>query len=169
MRLLTLLNQWITNETPQPNANERQRTCAEMPNVAELSGAVTALITAWLEVRVLPGPPHNKINDLGRCLATLATYIGDRLKSVFFISMTIFAGSGRSILYDLRYLAKTMECAWPRVSIISIGFITLLTLRRIGRHRPSDEAGASFEPNRVESRRSINLVKGDATFDLGRP
>ncbi len=51
MRLLTLLNQWITNETPQPNANERQRTCAEMPNVAELSSAVAALITALVQVR----------------------------------------------------------------------------------------------------------------------
>ena len=46
-------NQWITNETPQPNANKRQRTCAEMPIMAELSGAVRALLTAWLKVLTL--------------------------------------------------------------------------------------------------------------------
>jgi hypothetical protein len=38
---------------------------------------VSALITAWLEVRVLPGPPRNKINDLYDILATMATAIGD--------------------------------------------------------------------------------------------
>jgi hypothetical protein len=31
----------------------------EMLDVAELSDAVAALITAWLEVRVLPGPPFS--------------------------------------------------------------------------------------------------------------
>jgi hypothetical protein len=48
-----------------------------MPIIVELSGAVTALITAWLEVRVLPGPPINEIKDLARFLATLATVFGD--------------------------------------------------------------------------------------------
>src|ERR1700722_2984623 len=47
----------MTNETTQPNENKRRRTRAEMPIFAEFFGAVTALITAWLEVRVLPGPP----------------------------------------------------------------------------------------------------------------
>ena len=40
----------MTNETPQPNENKHQRMRSETPNVAELSDAVTALITAWLEV-----------------------------------------------------------------------------------------------------------------------
>jgi transposase-like protein len=31
------------------------RTCVEMLNIAELSGAVTALITAWLEVPIFRG------------------------------------------------------------------------------------------------------------------
>ena len=35
------------------------------------------LITVWLEVRVLPGPPHNKIKHLARLLAAVATVIGD--------------------------------------------------------------------------------------------
>jgi hypothetical protein len=50
-------DQWMTNETPQPNVNERYRTSAKMPIFIDLSGEGTALITAWLEVRVLPGPP----------------------------------------------------------------------------------------------------------------
>ena len=41
----------ITNETPQPNVNECQRTCWEMPIIAELSSRGRALITAWLKVR----------------------------------------------------------------------------------------------------------------------
>ncbi len=36
------------------------------------------LITAWLEVRVLPGPPPNKINGLTDILAAVATVVGDR-------------------------------------------------------------------------------------------
>jgi len=31
----------------------------KMPIFIDLSGEGTALITAWLEVRVLPGPPLN--------------------------------------------------------------------------------------------------------------
>jgi hypothetical protein len=53
-----------------------------MPIIVELSGPGTALITAWLEVRVLPGPPPNKINDLGGLSATLATAIGDSLSTI---------------------------------------------------------------------------------------
>ena len=45
----------------------------------EFSGGVTSLITAWLEVRVLPGPPSNKFNSLARLLATLAAWFGDSL------------------------------------------------------------------------------------------
>jgi len=37
------------------------------------------LITVWLEVRVLPGPPPNKINDLADLLAAVATVFGDSL------------------------------------------------------------------------------------------
>jgi hypothetical protein len=39
-----------TNETPQPNENKRQRTQVEMPNIAGLSDAVPALVTACSEV-----------------------------------------------------------------------------------------------------------------------
>jgi hypothetical protein len=35
-----------------------------------------------LEVRVLPGPPNNKINNLDGILATLATVIGDSFLTV---------------------------------------------------------------------------------------
>jgi hypothetical protein len=58
-----------------------------------------------------------------------------------------------------------MEYAWAPESMTSVGFITLLTLRRIGRSCPS--MGQGFEPNRVEPGRSIKLVKADATFDPG--
>jgi hypothetical protein len=40
----------MTNETPLPNENKRLRMGLEMLDVAELSDAVTALITACLEV-----------------------------------------------------------------------------------------------------------------------
>ena len=50
-----------------------------MPIFIDFSGKGRALITAWLEVRVLPGPPQNKINDLAGTLATLATAISDSL------------------------------------------------------------------------------------------
>src|ERR1700692_2179583 len=53
------------------------RTLAGVAKSAELSRAVTAVITAWLEVRVLPGPPYNKINSLSGSLASLAAAIGD--------------------------------------------------------------------------------------------
>jgi hypothetical protein len=49
-----------------------------VPIIAGLFGRGIALITAWLEVRVLLGPPINKINDLARLLAAVATAIGDR-------------------------------------------------------------------------------------------
>ena len=67
----------MTNETPQPNVNERLRTAAVMLDFVDLSGAGRALITAWLEVRVLPGPPPNKIKHLAGPLAAAATVIGD--------------------------------------------------------------------------------------------
>jgi hypothetical protein len=47
------------------------------------------------------------------------------------------------------------------------GFHNLLTLRRMGQRCPSYEAGASFEPRRVEPKRSIKFVKADAIFDPG--
>ena len=72
----------MTNETPQPNANIRQRTCAKMPVFIDFSGEVSALITAWLEVRVLPGPPSNKIKHLAGILAAVATVIGDSCLTV---------------------------------------------------------------------------------------
>jgi hypothetical protein len=40
----------MTNETRQPNANKRRRTFTEVPVFTEFSDAVTALITACLEV-----------------------------------------------------------------------------------------------------------------------
>jgi hypothetical protein len=43
-------NQWITNETPWPNANGSNQIHVEMPIIAGLSGEGSALITAWLEV-----------------------------------------------------------------------------------------------------------------------
>jgi hypothetical protein len=64
-------------DATQPTENKRRRTWAGVAKSAELSRAVTAVITAWLEVRVLPGPPYNKINGLSQSLATLAAAIGD--------------------------------------------------------------------------------------------
>ena len=46
----------------QTELNENPMRAVAAP---ELSRAVTALITAWLEVRVLPGPPRQK-NDIER-------------------------------------------------------------------------------------------------------
>jgi hypothetical protein len=43
--LRTISNQWITNETPQPNVNGRQRAYLEMPIFADLSSEVAPLIT----------------------------------------------------------------------------------------------------------------------------
>jgi len=80
------------------------------------------------------------------------------VRTVFSL-ITIFAGSGRLIRCDLRYVAKTMEYALGPESMTFIGFIVLLTLRCIGRHCPSDGAGAS--------ERSITLVKADATPNPG--
>src|SRR5271165_6867678 len=48
----------MTNETPQPNANVRRQSCMEITVFIDFSGEGSALITAWLEVRVLPGPPR---------------------------------------------------------------------------------------------------------------
>jgi hypothetical protein len=42
-------------------------------------GITTSVPSVWLEVRVLPGPPHNKINHLADILAAVATGIGGRL------------------------------------------------------------------------------------------
>jgi hypothetical protein len=47
----------MTNRTPQPNVNERAWTSAKTTIMSGLSGEPYALITAWLQVRVLPGPP----------------------------------------------------------------------------------------------------------------
>ena len=54
------------------------KTCAGVAKITETFPAVAARITAWLEVRVLPGPPNNKINGLDGYSATLASHIGDR-------------------------------------------------------------------------------------------
>ncbi|HEY1747984.1 MAG TPA: hypothetical protein VGG11_14635, partial [Xanthobacteraceae bacterium] len=69
------------NKTLRLKANERRRTFAEMAVFTDLSDAVRALITAWLEVRVLPGPPPNKDDGLAAVLATLAAAIGDSRKA----------------------------------------------------------------------------------------
>ena len=79
-------NQRITNETPQPNENKRRRTVAELPIIAELSGAVTALITAWLEVRVLPGPPpKNFVFDFPSLFARIAKPVHSGLAVLFML------------------------------------------------------------------------------------
>jgi hypothetical protein len=69
-------DQRITNETPLPNANTRRRLSTEMTVFIDFSGAVSALITAWLEVRVLPGPPRIRtqpeISRLAACRPDLA-------------------------------------------------------------------------------------------------
>jgi hypothetical protein len=59
-----------------------------MPSFIEFSDAVVALLTAWLEVRVLPGPPLNIINTLDGILATVATVFGD--SKIIGISAVIF-------------------------------------------------------------------------------
>jgi hypothetical protein len=56
-RATHLPDQWMTNETPQPNANIRRQSCKGITVFVDFSGEGSALITAWLEVRVLPGPP----------------------------------------------------------------------------------------------------------------
>jgi hypothetical protein len=56
--LLAIRRQYRADATKR---EQNRRTCAGVAKIAELPWAVTALITAWLEVRVLPGPPYNKI------------------------------------------------------------------------------------------------------------
>ena len=51
--------------------------------------------------------------------------------------------------------------------MIFIGFVALLTLRRIGRRCPSDGAGGILRTRSGRAERSINLVKAGATLDPG--
>jgi hypothetical protein len=50
----------ITNKPVRPIVNERAWTRAKVSIFKELSDEPCALITAWLQVRVLPGPPLKK-------------------------------------------------------------------------------------------------------------
>jgi hypothetical protein len=62
-----------------------------MPINADLSGQVSVLITAWLEVRILPGPPTNKIKHLADLLAAVATFIDDSCLTVVTVKLTMHA------------------------------------------------------------------------------
>jgi hypothetical protein len=57
-------NHRITTETPGTNADKRDRTHAEVLIFNGFPSGPTWLITAWLEVRVLPGPPHRFLTRL---------------------------------------------------------------------------------------------------------
>ncbi|MGY3079695.1 hypothetical protein ACVWZZ_006103 [Bradyrhizobium sp. LM6.10] len=50
-------NQSITNTTAQPNANKRPYSSSNSSVFSASSGFPFPLITVWLQVRVLPGPP----------------------------------------------------------------------------------------------------------------
>ena len=54
---LGAFGQRFANETPVPNVNKRRQVTSESSDFAGSSGMLASLITAWLEVRVLPGPP----------------------------------------------------------------------------------------------------------------
>jgi len=51
-------NQSITNITAQPNVNKRARTSRYSSMFSGFSRSPFPLITVWLQVRVLPGPPR---------------------------------------------------------------------------------------------------------------
>ena len=50
-------NQRFANDWRQPIVNIRWLTLRKTLEFADTSGKITPLITVWLEVRVLPGPP----------------------------------------------------------------------------------------------------------------
>ena len=55
-----VLDQRLTNDTQQPNKNKRRQTSSNTTLIIRffgVSGEGVPLITVWLEVRVLPGPP----------------------------------------------------------------------------------------------------------------
>src|SRR5262249_55358714 len=49
--------QRITNDTAQPNENKLSQSLPDSSSFAEVSRIGLPLITVWLQVRVLPGPP----------------------------------------------------------------------------------------------------------------
>jgi hypothetical protein len=65
-----------------------------------------ALATAWLEVRVLPGPPPNKIKHLAGLLAAVATVIGDSRPE----RQASYTGASR-ILRIVMVTASSLPCA----------------------------------------------------------
>ena len=54
-------DQWTTNRTQQPNANKRVPSGSESDDSKRIFRGPYALITAWLQVRVLPGPPQTPV------------------------------------------------------------------------------------------------------------
>jgi len=60
----------LANETPALNVNKRRQVTSESSEFAWSSGERASLITAWLQVRVLPGPPIFSTRwTAGRCRA----------------------------------------------------------------------------------------------------
>jgi len=54
--------QRFANETPEPNANKRHWSSPDSSVFSRFSRTRGSLITVWLEVRVLPGPPRSPPN-----------------------------------------------------------------------------------------------------------
>src|SRR5581483_2566856 len=97
--------------------------------ISELSEESRALITAWLEVRVLPGPPISKIKGLAVNLAAVATAIGDR----FFEPLCHFTGPALTAL-------KSRCCSM--VPIFQAGY----------RIMPRSACAGRFEKTRIDRR-----------------
>jgi hypothetical protein len=70
----------MTNNTPQPNANRRHRTCTKMPITTDFSGQLDALITAWSEV-----DPFRSCADRESLFAHTASFGTRSAQSGFFV------------------------------------------------------------------------------------
>src|SRR5262245_18310699 len=55
----------MANETATADVLERRRTLGQVSDRLGSSGVGASLITMWLEVRVLPGPPVLSISRIG--------------------------------------------------------------------------------------------------------
>jgi Protein of unknown function (DUF2380) len=67
----------FANDWPQPIVNIRWLTWRKTSDFIDISGEVTALITVWLEVRILPGPPCSPMRTGGsRSLTNSAQFAG---------------------------------------------------------------------------------------------
>ena len=51
--------QRFANEIPEPNANKRDQSSSDSSEFTGFSRSRASLITVWLEVRVLRGPPRS--------------------------------------------------------------------------------------------------------------